>query len=465
MTIAPSKMTITEARAMLTGGHMTPIEYVDALLDEWSNWPDLGAFTDTDPQTLRKQAQAVDVNRGPLAGIPLVLKANIATRSLATCAGTPALGGFRSAHDAPVAERLANAGSLLAAKGNMHELAFGITSNNAYSGVVRNPWNQQCIPGGSSGGVAAAVAAGLLPGGIGTDTGASVRLPAALCGLVGFRPTVGRYPGGGIAPISHTRDTAGPITRSVEDAILVDKVMAGNTIQTPQVTLDGIRIGVPKAYFFEDLHPDVAMESNRVLDILSNHGVDLIEVDIPDLAELNAAVGFPVALYEVMQDLPKWLADQGTGVSLEEVIAQIASPDVKGILESQLGPEKMPEAVYRDAMERARPNLQRAYADYFRNHGLCAVLFPTAPLPATPIGDDETVELNGKQVPTFPTFIRNTDPASNAGIPGISVPTGLCQNGLPIGMELDGPIGTDCDLLALAVAVEAVVGFKSAPKP
>ena len=303
----------------------------------------------------------------------------------------------------------------------------------------------------------------MMPGGIGTDTGGSVRLPAALCGLAGFRPSVGRYPGAGIIPISHTRDTAGPIARDVADVRLLDAVMAGTDRIDPVRELGGLRLGVPRAAFYRDLETEVATEAGRVLDLLSNLGVELIEAEIPDVSDLNAAVGFPIALHEFVRDLPRYLAENGIGLSMNDVFKGIGSPDVKAIVESQLGAEAMPEAAYLKARDIDRPRLQRHYASCFADHDVEAVIFPTSPVSARPIGEDDAIELNGERVPTFTTYIRNTDPGSNAGIPGISLPTGLTFAGLPIGMALDGPARLDEELLAIAAAIERAVGFDAGP--
>ena len=200
-----------------------------------------------------------------------------------------------------------------------------------------------------------------------------------------------------------------------------------------------------------------------MLDLLADSGIILVEVDLTGVAELNAAVGFPIALFEFPRDLSRYLAENGIDLSLHEVLAGVGSPDVRGIVEAQLGPDAMPEAVYRQARNVDRPKLQLAYASCFADHDLEAVIFPTAPEPARPIGDGETIELNGARVPTFATYIRNTDPGSNAGIPGISLPTGLTPGGLPLGMELDGPGGSDERRLAIASAVERIVGFDAGP--
>ena len=476
------ELTVVEAAAALRERACSCREYVEALIARSEAMAGLNAFVSHDWDALREAARAVDGGagtRGPLAGVPLALKDNIATTTLTTSGATGALAGLVAPRNAPVAEALFEAGALLGAKANMHELAFGITNNNAVTGPARNPWDPLMIPGGSSGGTAVAVAARMMPGGLGTDTGGSVRLPAALCGLAGFRPSVGRYSGAGIIPISHTRDTAGPIARTVADLRLLDAVMAGtgtgragrpgpgragsDSAQAPAPALDGLRLGLPRGAFFADLEPEVAAEAGRVLDLLSDLGVVLVEADIPEVSELNAAVGFPIALHEFVRDLPRHLAENGIALSLEDVLGGIGSPDVRGIVASQLGPDAMPEAVYRKALDVDRPRLQRAFADYFAEHAVEAVIFPTSPVSARPIGDDETIELRGERVPTFPTFIRNTDPGSNAGIPGLSLPTGLTSTGLPVGMELDAPVGSDVRLLAVGAAVEEAIGFDARP--
>jgi Asp-tRNA(Asn)/Glu-tRNA(Gln) amidotransferase A subunit family amidase len=462
----PVELTITEALAAMRAGSLSCRDYVEAHIARSDAHADLNAYVSWDWEALRQAARQVDEGAQPdqsLAGIPLVLKDNIDTAQLTTSAGTGALKGRCAEVNAPIADALFSQGALLGAKGNMHELAFGITNNNAVTGAAHNPYDPRMIPGGSSGGVAAAVAARMMPGGIGTDTGGSVRLPAALCGIVGFRPTVGRYRGDGIVPISHTRDTAGPMTRCVADARLLDGAMCGKAAGQDVTALSGLRIGVPRPFFYDNLDPAVSAVAEEALTTLERAGATLTDVSIPDIAALDEAVSFPVALYEFTVDLARYLADHGIDLSLQDMLAGVGSPDVKGVFGSQLGDQAIPEAVYHQAINEARPKLQNAYASCFEANNISALLFPTAPLPARPIGDDETVELNGEQVPTFLTFIRNTDPASNAGIPGISLPAGMTENGLPVGVELDGPHGSDEALLAIAQSVESALGFDAAP--
>lgn len=460
------ELSLEDAADGIRARRFSAVEYCEAFIAQSERNRDLNAFVSWDWDELRASARIVDEGRAadrPLTGIPLAVKDNINTVGLPTTGGTGALKAFRAAADAPVATKLFAAGALLGAKANMHELAFGITTNNAVTGASRNPYDRSRIPGGSSGGVAVAVAARMMPAGIGTDTGASVRLPAALCGLVGLRPSPGRYPGAGIVPISATRDVPGPMTRTVADAARIDAAIVGETARLERMTLKGLRIGLPRSYFYEDLDPEVARIVSGLIDRLSKAGVTFVTADIEDIAALNAAVSFPIALYEFMRDLPAYMREHGIEMTMEDVFAAVGSPDVKAIFASQMGSDAMPVEVYRNALEVERPRLKQAYADYFRSNDVGAVLFPTAPLPACPIGEDETVELNGARVPTFATYIRNTDPASNAGIPGISLPAGLTRDGLPVGMELDGPAGSDRRLLEIARAVEEAVGFQSRP--
>ena len=196
--------------------------------------------------------------------------------------------------------------------------------------------------------------------------------------------------------------------------------------------------------------------TNEFINILATEGVTFVEEDFPDIWELNDNTGFPIALFEVMRELPTYLDKSGYGVSFKDLLAGIGSPDVKGILSSQEGDEAMPEAAYQAAIQKHRPKMQQIYTDYFKDNQLDAAIFPTTPLTARPIGQDETVELNGSQEPTFQIFIRNTDLGSNIGAPGISLPMGL-TNGLPAGIELEGLPGNDDQLLSIASAFETLL--------
>ncbi len=444
----------------LSRGDFSCGEYVEALIARTDASASLNGYVDFDPAPFRAQAKSADAAlaagmRLPLLGVPIALKDNINTRSLPTGAGTGALHGTFPAADAEIVRRLKASGAIVSGKAGMHELAFGISSNNGVTGAMRNPWSPDRIPGGSSGGSAVVVAAGLVPGAIGTDTGASVRLPASLCGACGLRPTVGRVPGTGIAPISSTRDTPGPIARRVEDLVALDTVLAADDTPVPAVSLMGLRIGLPTQRFWDDLDAPVASVMDDARRRLEAAGVVFVAVDLPELDALNDAVGFPVALFEFMAEMPQYLRESGHSVDMAALLAGIGSPDVAAILRP-LATAPIPEAVYRAALE-SRKHLQRVYRDGFGRQGIEALMFPTASLTAARIGANDTVEYRGQSQQAFPLFIRNLDPGSNAGIPGVSLPAGTGSDGLPVGLALDAPAFSDRRLLGIAQAFEHVL--------
>jgi mandelamide amidase len=451
---------VVALRRLLQARKLTSLALVNALIARTEAGAALNGYVAFDAEALRDQARAADARIAagedlPLLGIPIALKDNIDAVGWPCGAGTGALHGLHPAQDAELVRRLRAAGALITGKTNMHELAFGITTNNAVTGAARNPWNPSRIPGGSSGGSGVVVAAGMVPAAIGTDTGGSVRVPSALCGLAGFRPTVGRVPGTGIAPISTTRDTAGPMARSILDCALLDEVLTGDSTPLEVPALRGLRLGIPGAGYWDNLEPGVERVALGALEALRTAGVVLVEVELPGLQEANAAASFPVALYEFVRDMRAYLKDAQRGISLEQLAAGVRSADVAGLVPGLLGEGAMPEAVYQEALA-ARRRLQAIYANAFDASGVAALIFPTTALTARPIGEDETVELNGVRGPTFGTFIRNTDPGSNAAIPGVTLPAGL-SDGLPVGIALDGPAGSDRRLLGMAAAIEALL--------
>ncbi|NIH68581.1 amidase family protein [Modestobacter marinus] len=441
---------ITQVRQQVSSSSAE--EVVAAAVQRARDAAGLGAFLSV--------AEHAESGTGPLAGVPLAVKDNLDTRDLPTTGGTPALRDSRPGRDQHAVARLRAAGAAVIGKTNLHELALGITSNNAAFGPVRNPHDTTRSAGGSSGGSAVAVATGVVPIALGTDTGGSLRVPAAHCGVVGWRPTTGRWGTGRIVPISRTRDTAGVLATSVADVALVDEIVTGQP--APAESGRPLRLGVPRTGFYDDLHPEVARCTERALERLAASGVELVEVEVAGGHALDAECGFPIVFFEVAQDLPAYLATlpgPERGLTLADVLAQVASPDVRAGLEAAAS-GAVTEDVYRQAMA-TRDRLRAAYAAALRPadaEPLDALVYPTVPLPPPPLGDDETTELNGRQVPVFLTTIRNTGPGSTAGMPAISLPAGTTGAGLPIGISLEGLPGSDTALLATARRVEAALG-------
>jgi len=468
--------TAAEIVAAIRDKKLTATSAARAALERAERLKELNALIIIDHEGALATAAKVDAGEisGPLAGLPVVIKDNINTADLPTSAGTPALRHARPKRNAPSLQKLLDAGAVMIGKANMHELAFGITSTNLspFAGPVRNPYDSSRIPGGSSGGTSAAIAARIVTCGLGSDTGGSTRVPAALTGTVGLRPSVGnggadrRYDDANqVVPISHTRDTVGPMGRTVGDVALLDSVITGTAMAQPE-TLHGKRLGIP-ASFWSGLDQEVETIMRAACDKLGDAGIELIEADLPGIFEQNSKVSFPVALHEPIDDIPAYLAASGIeGVTLAEIAAMIASPDVAGafgaITADAFG------AVYPDAMNVQRPALQKLYADYFRDHRLDGVLFPTTIAPAPLIdlekGSGEMSINGGAPVPVFDTILRNTDPGSNAGLPGLSLYAGMTAGGLPVGLEIDGPVGSDTKLLGLGLAIEAILGTAPAPK-
>ncbi|MEL7028968.1 MAG: amidase family protein, partial [Pseudomonadota bacterium] len=410
-------------------------------------------------------AKAGDAARssGPartLEGVPFAVKDLIAVKDMPLTLGSPPFQDHIAQKSAASVEHLTQLGGYVVGKLNLHELAFGITGDNAHFGAVGNPYDPSRIAGGSSSGSAAAVALGAATFALGTDTGGSGRIPAALCGVAGYRPTTGRYSTEGSVTLSKTRDTLALFARTARDISVLDGLLAGETPLAPR-GLDGVRIGVPRKPFYEGLAPDVAEAMDAALRALEAAGVQLVEGDVSEIVELDEQCGMVIAAYETIEAFKRYTPET-IGRSLAEIVPEIASADVRGIFADALenGP---PEAVYREALTVTRPRLQKAYADWYARHDVEVAVFPTMPVTALPIGDNDTTEMNGEIVPVFPTLTRMTRANSVAGVPAISIPCGQDSGGLPIGLQIEAPEGADLSLLALASAVEGL--FEPLPRP
>ena len=464
-------LSLTEAAQLIREGKVSSRELVEALLLQAEAERDLNAFITLDREAALKAALAADAAQkqgkplGPLHGVPLVIKDNIHVAGMPNTAGTAALRSFIPQENARVVDALIDAGAIVLGKTNMHELAFGATSNNAAFGPVRNPYDLARFPGGSSGGTAVAIAAGIAPGGLGTDTGGSVRIPAALTGIVGLRPTSGRYSLEGVTPFSHTRDTVGPLARNVADVVLLDQVITGDMSSVQSANMKSVRLGVARDPFYMNLYPEVARIMARTLEKLRAAGAELVDVDLGDFSATSGKIGATVGYFEVKIDLTAYLAKYQPQLTLTELAAEIASPDVKDLFDKNVLGEKAPTpATYQEAMRQYRPKLQQMYAQAFANYRVDAMIFPTTPMPAQPLENSMEVTLNGKKMSTLLVFVANTRPINNAGIAGLTIPMGMTADGLPVGVEIDGPADSDRRLLAIGLQMEKILGPVPRPK-
>jgi aspartyl-tRNA(Asn)/glutamyl-tRNA(Gln) amidotransferase subunit A len=383
-------------------------------------------------------------DRGPLHGIPISLKDNIHTAGIRTTAGSKILHDFIPNEDAAVVGQLRQAGAVLLGKTNMHEFAYGVTSNNPHYGPVHNPWDLARIPGGSSGGSAAAVAAGLCYGSIGTDTGGSIRIPAALCGVVGFKPTIGHVERRGVVSLSLSLDCVGPLARTCQDAaILLDPVFLRlkvdprfRSLKKSSAGTRRFKVGLPREFFFEVVSGNVRKVFEAALRSLRKKDVAIKELSIPLLNETEDAgnqIAWAEATHYHQQSgwFPARSAEYGKDVRIR----------------LEMG-TKVPATVYLEALE-----LQKKFTQQFHlaiaDAGVDALVVPTNPIAAPLIGEEAT-PIGETDHPTRALLLRLNRPANLAGLPAISMPCGLTPEDLPVGLQLIGAVADEHLLVRIA---------------
>jgi aspartyl-tRNA(Asn)/glutamyl-tRNA(Gln) amidotransferase subunit A len=425
----------TELVGLIAAREVSSEEVTRRFLERIAHYdPLLRAFITVDAEGALTQARAADGSRderGPLHGVPVAVKDNIATRGLRTTAGSRVLADWIPASDAPVVRRLKDAGAVILGKTNMHEFAYGGTCTNVEFGAVRNPWNTDHVPGGSSGGSGVAVAAGLATLALGTDTAGSVRLPACQCGIVGLKPTYGRVSIQDVIPLAWSLDHVGPMTRTVADAALLLSVLAGgeptdptsrklpsSDFLRPDQGIRGVRLGVPRRYFFDGLQPDVEAAVGDALAVLRGLGAELVDVDWPGV-ELSNSVTWTIVMAEASAYHRPWFRERPDDYSAE----------TRANLALAL---TLPAADYVQA-QRARSVLQQAVSKIF--DGVDALVTPALAITAPRIGQT-TVNVGGKVKEINPVFIRLADPFNVTGLPAISVPCGFGSDGLPVGLQI-----------------------------
>jgi len=387
-------------------------------------------------------------DRGPLHGIPISLKDNIYTKGIRTTAGSKILKDFIPKEDAAVIGQLREAGVVMLGKTNMHEFAYGVTSNNPHYGPVRNPWDLARIAGGSSGGSAAAVAAGLCYGSIGTDTGGSIRIPASLCGVFGLKPTWGRISCEGIVPLAPALDCAGPLARTVGDVATLTGVLYARVGREPNMAkLSTLRadarkfcLGIPRQLFFDALSSEVRSAFEAALRELGRAGVTTKDISVPLLDETedagNHIAWTEATLYHQQRGyFPARAAEYGD--------------DVRSRLE--MG-DKVLAVDYLRALEIRRQFIQQLHLA-LAEADVDAMVFPSTATEA-PRLDQETIRVGAHEYPARALLLRHNRPANLAGVPAVSMPCGFTRSGLPIGLQIMAGVSSEPILLRIANVFE-----------
>ena len=408
------------------------------------------------------QARIVGRALGSLAGLPIVVKDNVAVAGQPLTAASPALDGYRPRQSAGTVARLVAAGAIVVGQTNMHELALGVTSDNATHGPVRNPHDPDRMAGGSSGGTAAAVGVGAVLAGLATDTGGSGRIPAAWCGAVGFRPSAGRYPADGVLNLSRTMDAVAVMTRSLDGLALLDAVLAADagTAAVPEPT--ELRLGVP-SQCWDRLAGDVLVGFEDAVDRFRAAGVVLHPADLADISAMNRDIDLPLVAHEVMDFWSRFAAHE-LGSELSVFALRLASPDVAERFAALARFPKQTADDYARLLAGVR-RLRDLYGGLFAELHLDALVFPTVPVTAPRVGAT-TVQLPSGEHDIFQALTASETPASLAGIPALTVPAGRDHAGLPFGIELDGPRGSDRRLIAIGDTLARLLADsagKSAP--
>jgi aspartyl-tRNA(Asn)/glutamyl-tRNA(Gln) amidotransferase subunit A len=450
---------IVELAPRLAAKEISPVELTEALLARIERYdPALNTYITVTAESARHAARAAEAaimaghHFGPLQGIPVALKDLYATRGVLTTYGSRLFADWVPDFDAAAVERLKRAGAVILGKTNLHELAYGTTSANAHYGPVRNPWRQDHHPGGSSGGSAAAVAAGLAFAATGSDTGASIRQPAACCGIVGIKPTFGRVSKFGALPLSWSQDHVGPLTRCVADAALLLQALAGHDPRDPtsvdrpvpdfSADLDkgvrGSRIGVVRGFFFDDCDPEIVGAVDTAIQVLEDQGARIDEIALPDI-------------------------DAAYYAGVITIAAEGAAYHAADLRERpELFSDELRAGFELGSFYRATDYVQ---AQRLRSHLLAqvsrdmaafdAIVMPTSPVPASPI--------EGSPPHHAMLRPRNTMPFNALGLPAISVPCGFTAAGLPIGLQIAGHAFDEAGVLRIAQAYERATDWRRRP--
>lgn len=463
---------VAAAAEAIRKGEISSELYATALLQRARSHSDLHAFITIDEAAVLEAARKADKARAtgvtaPLLGVPIAIKDSYLTQGLRTTFGISNLKGFVPDHDAGSVKSIKSAGGIVFGKNNLVEMSYGLTGNNSAYGQAKNPHGQTHVTGGSSSGSGASVAARLVPASLGGDTIGSIRVPASLCGVVGFKPTTGRWPRDGVAPISHTLDTTGVLARSVEDCILIDQVVTGNVIPKAfsQNNLKGVKLAYAPKQYLQLVDPEVEAQFKESIYRLKQAGAEIIEVDLGnDFSSLAIGTTMNIFFRETKGAIEDFIRQNNIPITFEEIFNGL-KPDLKNAWGQFVLPDGagfISQKAYVDDLSIARVEIMRRFNEVYKGHEAQALISPTTPCTAPKIDRQDKFMVAGQEV-SYMVLANNTIPASAAGLPAISVPIGLSKNQLPIGLEIDGPHGQDVDLLNLARRIETVVGALSSP--
>ena len=449
-------MTIIESAQALRRREVSSAELTEAALRRIGEVnPKLNAMLTVLEEGARAQAQAADeelarrADRGPLHGIPVAVKDVFETRGIRTTCGSVIFMHHVPDRDAAVVEKLRAAGAVLVGKAGMHELAYGITSNNPHFGTIRNPWDPDRIPGGSSGGSGAAVASEMVYMAMGSDTGGSIRIPASFCGTVGLKPTSGRVSRYGVMPLDFSLDHMGPLARSVRDVAITLEAIAGfdprdetsasvpvgQYVPEPGCSIRDVCIGLPQNYYFERLDPDVDMAVRRMAALAESLGARIIPVRVPDVDALNV-VGRVILLAEASALMERYIDNRD----------QFGS-DVLALLDQG---RLLPATDYVNA-QRLRRMMQRDFAQLWSQ--IDCFFTPTTPIAAPRIGE-KTANLGALKEDVRLASTRLVRGINVLGLPALSMPCGLDRRGLPLGLQIVGRPFDEALILQVAAALE-----------
>jgi aspartyl-tRNA(Asn)/glutamyl-tRNA(Gln) amidotransferase subunit A len=445
----PHTLPISRLAPLIASRQVSPVAITEACLEDIAaRNGELNAFIEVLADAARAEALTAEREiaaggwRGPLHGIPVSVKDLIDVRGTATTAASRVTGTGAAREDALIVRRLRRSGAVVIGKCNLHEFAIGTTNDESAFGPARNPWNPERSPGGSSGGSAAAVASGMSCASIGTDTGGSIRIPSAACGLVGLKATYGELPCDGIVPLSRSLDHVGPLARTVSDAWLLYDVMLGeaseSVVSRAAPPVAGVRLGIPRGYFLDLLDEDVRARFDEAVERLQQAGATTVDVSVPH-AQLIAPVYLHIMLPEAcayhaatLESRPEAYTE-GVRMRLEMGRYLLAEDHVRA---------RMGAAVLKREVDEALESCD-------------ALALPTLPIPAPQVGE-QTISIGGSEQPVRALMLRLTQLFDVTGHPAISLPCGFAR-GLPCGLQLAGRQQRTNELLALAIALEELV--------